>query len=96
MNCFGFSKLAIFFYFSTSVPCPVSGWDRTGCQNLVSWQDVKILSRPDLWQDFELDPLSLCPGTMNELLSLFPEGQENPVSLESLNYIEAVKEQSTI
>ena len=35
-------------------------------------QAVKIPSRPVPWQDFELVPLSLCPGTMKELLSRCP------------------------
>ena len=33
---------------------------------------VKIPARPVPWQDFELVPLSLCPGTMKELLSRCP------------------------
>ena len=35
-------------------------------------QSQKIPARPVPWQDFELVPLSLCPGTMKELLSRCP------------------------
>jgi hypothetical protein len=41
-------------------------------------------SRPVPWQDFELVPLSLCPGTRKELLSLCPEKLHCPVPLETL------------
>ena len=36
------------------------------------------------WQDFELVPLSLCPGTGKEFLSLCPEMLHCPVPLETL------------
>ena len=39
---------------------------------------------PVPWQDFELVPLSLCPGTIKELLSLCPEKLDCPVPLEML------------
>ena len=38
-------------------------------------------SRPVPWRDFELVPLSLCPGTRKELLSLCPEKFQCPVPL---------------
>ena len=41
-------------------------------------------SRPVPWQDFELVPLSLCPGTRKEFLSLCPEKLHCPVPLETL------------
>ena len=41
-------------------------------------------SRPVPWQDFELVPLSLCPGTRKEFLSLCPEKLHRPVPLETL------------
>ena len=47
-------------------------------------QAVKIPSRPVPWQDFELVPLSLCPGTRKEFLSLCPEKLHRPVPLETL------------
>ena len=68
--------------------CPVlsCGTGRDSCQNLVPsrgiWQALP--DRPVLWQDFELVPLSLCPGTMKELLSLCPENLHCPVPLETL------------
>ena len=43
-----------------------------------------FLSCPIPWQDFELVPLSLCPGTMKKLLSLCPEKLLCPVPLETL------------
>ena len=46
--------------------------------------DFDRLSWPVLWQDFELVPLSLCPGTMKELLSLCPEKLHCPILLETL------------
>jgi hypothetical protein len=67
-----------FFYFLSSffqpisVPCPVPG------------QALRIPSRPVPWQDFELVPLSLCPGTMKEHLSLRPAIMYCPVLLETL------------
>ena len=51
-------------------------------------QAVKIPSRPVPWQDFELVPLSLCPGTRKELLSLCPEKFQCPVPLETLIHTE--------
>ena len=36
------------------------------------------------WQDFELVPLSLCPRTRKEFLSLCPEKLHCPVLLETL------------
>ena len=50
--------------------------DGTACQK----------SRPVPWQDFELVPLSLCPGTMKKLLSLCPEKFPCPVPLETLSW----------
>ena len=41
-------------------------------------------ARPVPWQDFELVPLSLCPGTMKKLLSRCPEKLHCPVPLETL------------
>ena len=46
-------------------------------------------SRPVPWQDFELVPLSLCPGTRKEFLSLCPEKLHCPVPLETLDYTSA-------
>ena len=45
---------------------------------------LAVPARPVPWQDFELVPLSLCPGTMKELLSLCPEKLHCPVPLEIL------------
>ena len=50
----------------------------------VPGRDSLKKSRPVPWQDFELVPLSLCPRTMKELLSLCPEKLHCPVSLETL------------
>ena len=47
-------------------------------------QAVKIPSRPVPWQNFELVPLSLCPGTRKKLLSRCPEKLRCPVPLETL------------
>ena len=47
-------------------------------------QAVKIPSRPVPWQNFELVPLSLCPGTRKKFLSLCPEKLRCPVPLETL------------
>ena len=47
-------------------------------------QAVKIPSRPVPWQNFELVPLSLCPGTRNKFLSRCPEKLRCPVPLETL------------
>ena len=44
----------------------------------------KIPSRPVPWQDFELVPLSLCPGTIKKDLSRCPENWLCPVPLETL------------
>ena len=52
----------------------VPGRDGTAC----------LRSRPVPWQDFELVPLSLCPGTMKKLLSRCPEKLLCPVPLETL------------
>ena len=38
-------------------------------------------------QYFDFVPLSVCPGTMKELLSLCPEKLHCPVPLETLNHI---------
>ena len=46
---------------------------------------------PGPWQDFELVPLSLCPGTMKELLSLCPKKLHCPVPLETLVHIQLLK-----
>jgi hypothetical protein len=64
----------------------------------VLWQNFKTLScptslprfrlavpaRPVPWQDFELVPLYLCPGTTKKLLSLCPEKLYCPVLSETL------------
>ena len=42
-------------------------------------QSQKIPARPVLWQDFELVPLSLCPGTMKELLFGVPLSRDKKV-----------------
>jgi hypothetical protein len=63
-----------------------------GCQNYcpavpsrdVPGQPVKIPARPGPAQDFELVPLSLCPGTRQKLLSLCPEKLHCPVPLQTL------------
>ena len=47
-------------------------------------QAVKIPSRPVPWQNFELVPLSLCPGTRKKCLSSCPEKLRCPVPLETL------------
>ena len=87
-DLFFFFKICNFLLFFPSILHPVLGRDGTGCQNPVLdgpvAQEVKILSWPIPWQDFELVPLSLCPGTMEVLLSFCPAGQENPVLLETL------------
>ena len=57
----------------------VPGHPRTACK-----KSRPVLSCPVSWQDFELVPLSLCPGTMKELLSLCPEKLHCPVPLETL------------
>jgi hypothetical protein len=49
-------------------------------------QPVKIPARPVPWEEFELVPLSLCPGTTRKLLSLCPEKLHCPVPLETLVY----------
>ena len=54
-------------------------------------QSQKIPTRPVPWQDFELVPLSLCPGTMKELLSLCPKKLHGPVPLETLAHREKDK-----
>ena len=41
-------------------------------------------SRPIPWQNFELVPLSLCPGTRKKFLSLCPKKLRCPVPLETL------------
>ena len=53
------------------------GWDRLG-------QPVKIQARPVPWEEFELVPLSFCPGTTTKLLSLCPKKLHCPVPLETL------------
>ena len=64
----------------------------------ILWQNIKTLACPTswprvwlaipacpvLWQDFELFPLSLCPGTTKDLLSLCPKKLHCPVTLETL------------
>ena len=47
-------------------------------------QPHKIPARPIPWQDFELVPLSLCPGTKKFCLSRCPEKLHCPVPLETL------------
>ena len=47
-------------------------------------QSQKIPARPVPWQDFELVPLSLCPGTKKFCLSRCPEKFHCPVPLETL------------
>ena len=54
---------------------PVKDKDGTGCQN------------PVPWQNFDLVPLSLYPGTRKEFLSLCPEKLHCPVPLETLIHI---------
>ena len=51
---FVFQKLYFLFNFFPSVPRSVSGQNRTGCRNPISWQDVIILSQPVPRQDFEI------------------------------------------
>ena len=76
---------------------PPAGREGKGCQNLIPsrpashlvfWQAV--LARSDPWQYFELVSLSLCPGTMKELLSLCPEKLHCPFLLEMLFHINIV------
>jgi hypothetical protein len=50
----------------------------------VPGQPVKIPARPVPWEEFELVPLSLCPGTTTKLLSLCLEKLHCPVLLETL------------
>jgi hypothetical protein len=50
----------------------------------VPGQRVKIPAHPVPWKEFELVPLSLCPGTTRKLLSLCPEKLHCPVPLETL------------
>ena len=50
----------------------------------MSGRDRLSESCPVLWQDFELFSLSLCPGTREEFLSLFPEKLHCPVLLKTL------------
>ena len=45
---------------------------------------LAVPARPVPWQDFELVPSSLCPGTMKKLLSRCPEKLYCPVPLETL------------
>ena len=45
---------------------------------------LAVPTRPVPWQDFQLVPLSLCPGTMMEFLSRCPEKFHCPVPLETL------------
>jgi hypothetical protein len=45
---------------------------------------LAVPARPVPWQDFWLVPLSLCPGTMKELLSPCPEKLHCPVPLKTL------------
>ena len=71
------------------VPCPVPDFDRKVVIVLSHvpskcWQAVP--AHPVPCQDFELVPLSLCPGTMKELLSLCPKKLYCPVMLETLVY----------
>ena len=79
-------KNCIFFLFYSF--CPAS-WSRTGQDRQSKyqpgpWQYVKIPYRPVPRQDFELVPLSLCPGTMRELLYLCPAFRECPILLKTL------------
>ena len=59
-------------------------------------QAVKIPSRSVPWQDFELVPLSLCPGTRKEFLSLCPEKLHCPVPLQTLVYTTSSVEQPVV
>ena len=45
---------------------------------------LAVPARPVPWQDFELVPLSLCPGTKKFCLSRCPEKLHCPVPLETL------------
>ena len=63
--------------------CPVS---RPGywLYRTVPSQIQAVPARPVPQQDFQIVPLSLCPCTMKELLSLCPEKLHCPVQLETL------------
>ena len=65
-------------------PCPVPWQNFKILSRPVPWRNVKIPSGPVPWQDFELVPLSLCPVTMKNFLSLCPARQDRPVLLETL------------
>ena len=82
-----FDNFLLFFdiFFCQSDSAFVPGRPGTGRDSL-----FKIPSRPVPWQDFELVPLSLCPGTMKKLLSRCPEKLPCPVPLETLVSSKAV------
>ena len=74
-----------------SVPFCPARQEGIGCQNLVPsspwfcprfWQ--ALLAHPVPRQDFELVPMSLCPGTMKEFLFLCPEKLHCHVPWETL------------
>ena len=78
---------ATFLDKGTEVPSLSRDKGTTGqAQNLAMGRDgtACLKSRPVPWQDFELVPLSLCPGTTKKLLSRCPEKLHCPVPLETL------------
>ena len=74
-----FQKKDQIFCFRTSFSC-----FRTSFSALSHFVPCPVPARPVPWQDFELVLLSICPGTMKELLSRCPEKLHYHVPLETL------------
>ena len=70
----------ILFCFRTSFSC--FRRSSSALSRFVPWDKTGQLSKP--WHNFELVQLSLCPGTMNEFLSLCPKKLHCPALLETL------------
>ena len=68
------------------IPRPFPDFDRKMVIvsfRIPSWILTDCPGRPVPWQDFDLLPVSLCPRTMKELLSLYPKKLHCSVLLET-------------
>ena len=84
MNLKKFKKMTRFPVFGHNFPVLEHPFLLYPVLSRVPSRILAVPARPFTWQDFQLVPLSLCPGTMKELLSHCPKKLHCPVPLETL------------